>query len=46
MPLIWTQRKTRLGSLLNTQGDEDADALMIDRLLHGQSVIGVTCESD
>jgi hypothetical protein len=45
MPLTWTQRKARLDCLLDSQGDEDADALSIDRILHGQSVIGKTCAS-
>jgi hypothetical protein len=45
MSLPWTQRKARLVFLLNTQGDEDTDALALDRILHGQSVIGKTCKS-
>lgn len=44
MSLPWTKRKARLDSLLDTQGDEDVGALIMDRLLHGQSVIGKTCE--
>ena len=46
MSLTWTQRKARLSLLLNIQGDEDAEALVIDRLLHGQTVIGKTCKSE
>lgn len=44
MPLTWHTRKSRLGSLLNNGGDEEEEALALDRLLHGQSVIGKTCE--
>jgi hypothetical protein len=44
MPLTWTQRKVRLDCLLDNQEDDDAGALVMDRLLHGQSVIGKTCE--
>lgn len=44
MSLSWTQRKTRLASLLKSRGDEDADGIAIDRLMHGQRVIGKTCE--
>lgn len=43
MSASWFQRKTRLGSLLKSRGDEDADALALDQILHGQSVIGKTC---
>lgn len=42
--LPWRTRKSRLATLLNSQGNEDADALALDRLLHGQSVIGKTGE--
>lgn len=42
--LSWRTRKSRLATLLNSQGDEDVDALALDRLLHGQSVIGKTGE--
>ncbi|KAJ3542135.1 hypothetical protein NM688_g6001 [Phlebia brevispora] len=38
----WRKRKTRLNALLNVQTDEDAQALALDRILHGQSVIGKT----
>lgn len=38
----WRKRKTRLDGLLNEQGDEDAKSLALDRILHGQSVIGKT----
>jgi len=43
MSLSWFKRKARLATLLKSQGDEDADGLALDRLLHGQSVIGKTC---
>ncbi|KAG5652942.1 hypothetical protein H0H81_003018 [Sphagnurus paluster] len=45
MSLSWVQRKTRLGSLLKSQGDEDAEGLALDRILHGQSVIGKTSKT-
>lgn len=45
MSLPWLQRKQRLASLLKSQGDEDEDGLALDRILHGQSVIGKTCQS-
>jgi hypothetical protein len=43
MSLSWFKRKARLDTLLQSQGDDDEDALSLDRLLHGQSVIGQTC---
>jgi hypothetical protein len=45
MALPWTKRKARLSSLLDIQGDDDSEGLALDRILHGQSVIGKTCES-
>ncbi|KAF9472378.1 kinase-like protein [Pholiota conissans] len=47
MSLSWRQRKTRLASLLNNTGrdDEDAEGVAIDRLMHGQSVIGKTAKT-
>lgn len=41
----WRKRKTRLNSLLNDDGDEDAKSLALDRILHGQSVIGKTART-
>lgn len=41
----WRKRKTRLTTLLDTEEDEDAQGLALDRILHGQSVIGKTCET-
>ncbi|KIP07072.1 hypothetical protein PHLGIDRAFT_90022, partial [Phlebiopsis gigantea 11061_1 CR5-6] len=41
----WRKRKTRLDGLLNEQGDEDAKSLALDRILHGQSVIGKTART-
>ncbi|TFY77005.1 hypothetical protein EWM64_g7008 [Hericium alpestre] len=38
----WKQRKARMGTLLQSRGDEDADGLTLDRVLHSQSVIGKT----
>lgn len=45
MSQTWKNRKTRLSSLLNSDGDEDAEALALDRILHGQSVIGKTSKT-
>ena len=44
MSLSWHQRKARLASLLKSSGDEDSDGIALDRLMHGQSVIGKTSE--
>jgi hypothetical protein len=38
----WLKRKARLGTLLQSNGDEDEDGLALDRILHGQSVIAKT----
>jgi len=38
----WLKRKARLGTLLQSNGDEDQDGLALDRILHGQSVIAKT----
>jgi hypothetical protein len=43
MSLPWLKRKARLRALLETQGDEDEEALALDQMFHGQSVIGATC---
>ncbi|KAH9476305.1 Serine/threonine-protein kinase MRCK gamma [Psilocybe cubensis] len=46
MSLSWHQRKNRLASLLKTDGgDEDAEGLALDRLMHGQNVIGKTAKT-
>ncbi|KAF4609483.1 hypothetical protein D9613_012311 [Agrocybe pediades] len=45
MSLSWHQRKARLAALLKSQGDEDAEGLALDRLMHGQSVIGKTSKT-
>jgi len=42
MSLSWIQRKKRLSLLLKCHEDEDAAGLALDRLLHGQNVIGRT----
>ena len=42
MSLPWQKRKNRLSYLLNSPEDEDAEGLALDRILHGQSVIGKT----
>jgi hypothetical protein len=38
----WIKRKARLGTLLQSNGDEVEDGLALDRILHGQSVIART----
>ena len=39
----WLKRRTRLRELLTTSvQDEDEEALAIDRVLHGQNIIGKT----
>ncbi|KAF5310174.1 hypothetical protein D9619_010214 [Psilocybe cf. subviscida] len=45
MSLSWHQRKARLALLLKTAEDEDAEAEALDRLMHGQSVIGKTAKT-
>lgn len=42
MSASWLKRKTRLNALLGEQDNEDAQGLALDRILHGQSVIGKT----
>ncbi|KAK2467665.1 hypothetical protein APHAL10511_000520 [Amanita phalloides] len=42
MSLSWVNRKQRLSLLLNSQSDEDANGLALDRVLHGQCAIGKT----
>lgn len=42
MSLSWHQRKERLAVLLKSAGDDDADGITLDRLMHGQNVIGKT----
>jgi len=44
MSLSWTKRKTLLGSLLNSS-DDDEEGLALDRILHGQRIIGRTGKS-
>ena len=46
MSLPWFHRKTRLAALLKSLGDDDAEGLALDRILHGQSVIGKTGMGD
>ena len=42
----WLSRKKRISSLLGSAaGDETEEGLALDRLLHGQAVIGKTCAS-
>lgn len=42
MSQSWRSRKARLSELLRSEGDEETDGLALDRLLHGQNVIGKT----
>ncbi|KAG0702614.1 hypothetical protein DFH29DRAFT_490533 [Suillus ampliporus] len=44
MSLSWTRRKTSLSSLLNSS-DDDEEGLALDRILHGQQVIGKTART-
>ncbi|KAG2151562.1 kinase-like protein [Suillus bovinus] len=44
MSLSWTKRKTLLGSLLNSS-DDDEEGLALDRILHGQQIIGKTART-
>lgn len=44
MSISWSKRKTRLIKLLESGEDEDTVSLALDRILHGQSVIGKTCK--
>ncbi|KAG1874823.1 kinase-like protein [Suillus subluteus] len=44
MSLSWTKRKTLLGSLLNSS-DEEEEGLALDRILHGQRIIGRTART-
>ncbi|KAI0295171.1 kinase-like domain-containing protein [Multifurca ochricompacta] len=45
MSTFWLKRKARLGTLLQSNGDEDEDGLALDRILHGQSVIAKTART-
>lgn len=45
MSLSWRQRKIRLSVLVSSNGDENADGTAVDRLMHGQSVIGKTSKT-
>lgn len=44
MSLSWTKRKTLLSSLLNSS-DDDEEGLALDRILHGQRIIGRTART-
>ncbi|KAI0709685.1 kinase-like protein [Cerioporus squamosus] len=44
MSLSWHKRKTRLKALIGADG-EDAEALVLDQLMHGQTVIGKTAKT-
>ncbi|KAJ7489158.1 kinase-like domain-containing protein [Mycena latifolia] len=45
MSTPWRTRKTRLRALLKTPSDEDAVGVALDRILHGQNVIGKTTKT-
>ncbi|KAF9002455.1 kinase-like domain-containing protein [Cyathus striatus] len=46
MSLSWRQRKARLATLLNVTGlGEEEEGRAVDRILHGQSVIGKTAKT-
>ncbi|EPQ52006.1 kinase-like protein [Gloeophyllum trabeum ATCC 11539] len=45
MSMSWRNRKARLAELLQSNGDDDEEGLALDRLLHGQSVIGKTAKT-
>ncbi|KAJ8689974.1 hypothetical protein PTI98_012821 [Pleurotus ostreatus] len=45
MAFAWRSRKHRLDFLLQSQGDDDQDGIVLDRLLHGQSIIGKTART-
>ncbi|PPQ76943.1 hypothetical protein CVT24_009032 [Panaeolus cyanescens] len=45
MSLSWQQRKARLASLLKNPGDDDGEGLALDRIMHGQNVIGKTSKT-
>ncbi|KAJ6598203.1 kinase-like domain-containing protein [Mycena vulgaris] len=45
MSTPWLTRKARLRALLKTTSDEDAAGLALDRILHGQNVIGKTTKT-
>jgi hypothetical protein len=38
----WRKRKLRLTELLNASQEEVEEGLALDRILHGQSIIGKT----
>ncbi|KAI0083854.1 kinase-like domain-containing protein [Irpex rosettiformis] len=43
--VAWRTRKTRLIELLGAEDDENSRGLALDRILHGQSVIGKTAKT-
>ncbi|KAL1945175.1 hypothetical protein VTO73DRAFT_2795 [Trametes versicolor] len=45
MSLSWRKRKTRLSTLIGANGGEDAEAQVLDQLMHGQTVIGKTSKT-
>ncbi|KAJ6618218.1 kinase-like domain-containing protein [Mycena sp. CBHHK59/15] len=42
---LWLKRKARLRALLKTTEDEEEAGLALDRILHGQNVIGKTAKT-
>ncbi|KAH9958115.1 kinase-like domain-containing protein [Russula dissimulans] len=45
MSTSWLKRRARLGTLIQSSGDEDEDGLALDRILHGQSVVAKTAKT-
>ncbi|KAH9921683.1 kinase-like protein [Epithele typhae] len=45
MSLPWHERKSRLSSLIGANDGEDGEAVAMDQLMHGQSVIGKTAKT-
>lgn len=43
MSVSWAERKDLLSSLLQVRGDDD-EGIALDRVLHGQNIIGKTCK--
>ncbi|KAI5118719.1 hypothetical protein M0805_004517 [Coniferiporia weirii] len=45
-PTTWFHRKAQLQTLLDCNGDDEEEGIALDRLLHGQAVIGRTQKSN
>ncbi|THH05678.1 hypothetical protein EW145_g4616 [Phellinidium pouzarii] len=44
-PTAWYQRKSQIQTLLGCNGNDEEEGIALDRLLHGQAVIGKTQKS-